>query len=46
MSKKLAFKGHPTRGEEVIELLNMIGGSNIDNLYGNNHWGYYTNDNH
>ena len=26
MSKKLAIKGHPTRGEEVIELLEMLGG--------------------
>jgi hypothetical protein len=26
MSKKLAIKGHPTRGKEVIELLEMFGG--------------------
>ena len=26
MSKKLAIKGHPTRGKEVIELLEMLGG--------------------
>ena len=26
MSKKLAIKGHPTRGKEVIELLEMMGG--------------------
>ena len=26
MSKKLAIKGHPTRGNEVIELLEMMGG--------------------
>lgn len=26
MSKKLAIKGHPTRGNEVIELLKMMGG--------------------
>jgi hypothetical protein len=28
MSKKLAIKGHPTRGKEVIELLEMMGGTN------------------
>ena len=28
MSKKLAIKGHATRGEEVIELLEMMGGKN------------------
>ena len=26
MSKKLAIKGHPTRGKELLELLEMIGG--------------------
>ena len=28
MSKKLAIKGHPTRGKEIIELLKMMGGKN------------------
>ena len=28
MGKKLAIRGHSTRGKEVIELLEMIGGSN------------------
>lgn len=28
MNKKLAIKGHPTRGEEVIKLLEMMGGKN------------------
>lgn len=28
MSKKLAIKGHPTRGKEVIKLLEMMGGDN------------------
>ena len=28
MGKKLAIKGHPTRGNEVIELLEMMGGKN------------------
>lgn len=27
MGKKLAIKGHPTRGKEVIELLKMMGGA-------------------
>ena len=30
MGKKLAIKGHPTRGKEVIELLEMLGGDNSD----------------
>ena len=29
MNKKLAIEGHPTRGKEVIELLEMMGGKNI-----------------
>lgn len=28
MGKKLAIKGHPTRGKEVIELLEILGGTN------------------
>lgn len=28
IGKKLAIKGHPTRGKEVIELLEMMGGKN------------------
>lgn len=28
MNKKLAIKGHPTRGKEVIEILEMMGGKN------------------
>ena len=28
MSKKLAITGHPTRGDEVIKLLEMMGGTN------------------
>lgn len=28
MSKKLAIKGHPTRGKEVIKILKMLGGIN------------------
>ena len=40
MSKKLAIRGHSTRGKEVIELLEMLGGNNrwdasggLPNLY-------------
>ena len=32
MGKKLAIKGHPTRGKEVIELLEMMGGINKNML--------------
>jgi hypothetical protein len=35
MRKRLAILGHKTRGHEVIELLKMMGGSNIHNLSGN-----------
>ena len=40
MGKKLAIKGHSTRGKEVIELLEMLGGVNSDEAYGNlpNKW--------
>lgn len=44
MSKKLAIKGHLTRGKEVIELLEMIGGKNIrEHKYDGsaNMYGYY-----
>ena len=34
MTNKLAIKGHPTRGKEVIELLEMMGGI-ADNIQGN-----------
>jgi hypothetical protein len=33
MSKKLAIKGHSTRGKEIIELLEMLGGRNEDNMF-------------
>ena len=36
MGSKLAIKGYPTRGREVIELLEMIGGNNNFNQYGGN----------
>ena len=34
MGKKLAIKGRETRGKEVIDLLEMMGGKNIYNLHG------------
>ena len=34
MVKKIAIKGHSTRGKEVIELLEMMGGKNRHNLNG------------
>lgn len=34
MGKKLAIKGHPTRGKEVIELLEMLGGDNVYKQWG------------
>lgn len=36
-----AIKGHATRGNEVIELLEMLGGINIHNLNGNQNYAYY-----
>lgn len=41
MSKRLGIKGHPTRGKEVIELLEMIGGENCYNFSGFNDYAYY-----
>lgn len=38
---KLAIKGHPTRGEEVIEILKMLGGLKVDNYKGNGSSWYY-----
>lgn len=40
----LAIKGHPTRGSEVIALLEMLGGINSHNLYGDESYSYYTID--
>lgn len=44
-NKKLAIKGHSTRGKEVIEILEMLGGQNISNNKGNGPYLYYINDN-
>lgn len=47
MNKKLAIKGHSTRGKEVIELLEMMGGINNEGYIGTNTWKdeYYFLDN-
>ena len=41
MGKKLAIKSHLTRGEEIIELLEMIGGKNCYNFSGFDGYAYY-----
>lgn len=41
---KLAIKGHPTRGNEVIALLEMLGGNNIFNLTGTKERWYIVSD--
>lgn len=42
MSKRLAIRGHATRGKEVIELLQMMGGKNIHKHDGgSNSYSYY-----
>lgn len=33
MGKRLAIRGHSTRGSEVIKLLEMLGGENKDNMF-------------
>lgn len=43
-NKLLAIKGHSTRGKEVIEILEMLGGINSHNLYGEESYAYYTID--
>lgn len=43
--KKLAIEGHKTRGNEVIELLEMLGGKNIQRLNGALSKCYYIIDN-
>ena len=47
MNKKLAIKGHSTRGKEVIALLEMMGGINDEGHIGTNTWKdeYYFLDN-
>lgn len=41
MSKRLAIRGHSTRGNEVIEILEMMGGNNIYNFSGFDGYAYY-----
>lgn len=41
---EIAIKEHKTRGAEVIELLEMLGGINSHNLYGDESYAYYTID--
>lgn len=38
---ELAIKGHETRGAEVIALLEMLGGINVGNLYGDVTYAHY-----
>jgi hypothetical protein len=45
MGKIIAIKGHPTRGNEVLEILEMLGGKNISNIKGNYTYLYYIGDN-
>ena len=45
MGKKLAIRGHSTRGNEVIEILEMLGGKNIHKHNGEaNMYSYYLYD--
>lgn len=41
---QLAIRGHATRGKEVIEILEILGGINSHNLYGDDNYAYYTID--
>ena len=41
MSKKLAIRGHEKRGDEVINILKMLGGTNYNAAFGNNDETYY-----
>ena len=46
MGKKLAIRGHSTRGKEAIKLLEMLGGSNIHQYNGEaNSYSYYISSN-
>lgn len=42
MGKKLAIRGHVSRGKEVIELLEMLGGKNIEKYIGVDYDKIYT----
>jgi hypothetical protein len=41
MTNNLAIFGHLTRGKNVIEILEMLGGKNVYNLTGNRKFAYY-----
>ena len=38
---KITIKGHPTRGQEVIQILENLGGRNISNHNGKDNYAYY-----
>lgn len=38
---KIAIKGHPTRGKEVIQILESLGGKNTYNRNGKDNYAYY-----
>ena len=38
---KITIKGHPTRGKEVIQILENLGGKNISNHSGKDNYAYY-----
>lgn len=41
MSKRLAIQGHEQRGDDVINILNMLGGTNYTDAFGNDDGTYY-----
>ena len=41
---KIAIQGHPTRGKEIIQILESLGGKNIENLKGVYKTFYYIDD--
>ena len=38
---KITIKGHPTRGKEVIQILESLGGKNTSNHKGKDNYAYY-----
>lgn len=45
MNRKLAIKGHASRGEEIVEILKMLGAQNTNILYGcSTYLAYYIDD--
>lgn len=43
---KIAIQGHPTRGKEVIQILESLGGNNLYNMTGSRFSHYYINNHH